>query len=68
MIVGTLIVKVWRFFRKDRPSCRRASPHKAAAKEAAVDEEKAGLMEEQVAPPVYQEEAPAASEDKTPEA
>ncbi|KAK1826713.1 hypothetical protein QBC39DRAFT_268586 [Podospora conica] len=65
MLVGTVIVSLWRtFFR--RPSERRhrrhhsrsqSQSHKAALdKEALVEEEKAGLMEDQEAPPSYEAE------------
>ena len=64
MLVGTVIVSLWRtFFR--RPSERRhrrhhsrshSQSHKAVAKEALVEEEKAGLMEDQEAPPSYEAE------------
>jgi hypothetical protein len=37
--------------------CRRHLRRKAAAKEAAVDEEKSGLMEHHDLPPSYDEEA-----------
>jgi hypothetical protein len=61
MLIGTLIVSVWRaLFR--RPSHRRSRAHsrshKASKKEVAVAEveEKAGLMEDQDAPPSYEDE------------
>jgi hypothetical protein len=54
MVVGTLIVSVWRFFFR-RPS-RRHSHHKAADKEVAFTEEKSGLIEHQDPPPSYEAE------------
>lgn len=64
MMVGTLIVGLWRkvvrgqsFF--PRHHCRRhrsGRTHKAAPKEVAVEEEKTGLMEHQDPPPSYDEE------------
>ncbi|KAB5547179.1 hypothetical protein GE09DRAFT_202187 [Coniochaeta sp. 2T2.1] len=60
MMVGTLIVSVWRVFFR-RPSQRRHShsPHKAPMSEedAADGEEKSGLMEHQDPPPTYDAEA-----------
>lgn len=61
MAVGTVIVGLWRFFRKpthtSRRHSRRHSLHKASHKEAVVAEEKSGLLaeEEQDAPPAYQD-------------
>ncbi|KAK3336201.1 hypothetical protein B0T19DRAFT_32459 [Cercophora scortea] len=57
MMVGTFIVSVWRTFIR-KPSHRHAghSHHHAATKEAAVVEEKAGLMEHQDPPPSYEAE------------
>ncbi|KAK4174051.1 hypothetical protein QBC36DRAFT_313326 [Triangularia setosa] len=61
MAVGTVIVAMWRFFRKPthtRRHSRRHSLHKASHKEAVVAEEKSGLLaaeEEQDAPPAYQD-------------
>lgn len=73
MLVGTVIVSLWRtFFR--RPSERRhrrhhsrshSQSHKAVAKEALVEEEKAGLMEDQEAPPSYEAEDGAQKTDTT---
>ncbi|KAK0661585.1 hypothetical protein QBC41DRAFT_330356 [Cercophora samala] len=63
MAVGTVIVAMWRFFRKpthtSRRHSRRHSLHKASHKEAVVAEEKSGLLaaeeEEQDAPPAYRD-------------
>ncbi|KAK0718842.1 hypothetical protein B0T21DRAFT_338689 [Apiosordaria backusii] len=61
MAVGTVIVALWRFFRKPshtRRHSRRHSLHKTSHKEAVVAEEKSGLLaeeEEQDAPPAYQD-------------
>ncbi len=61
MMVGTLIVGLWRVFvrrqsffhqRRRHGHCH----HKASQKEAAVAEEKSGLMEHQDAPPSYEDE------------
>jgi len=64
MLVGTMIVSVYRFFFRRSRHGRRArahsrSQHKAARKEAAAAEveEKSGLMEHQDPPPSYDEEA-----------
>ncbi|KAK3693788.1 hypothetical protein B0T22DRAFT_370905 [Podospora appendiculata] len=60
MIVGTFIVSVWRtFIRKPSHPHAGHSHHHAATKEAAVIEEKAGLMEHQDPPPSYEAEAEA---------
>ncbi|KAH6855112.1 hypothetical protein B0I37DRAFT_47315 [Chaetomium sp. MPI-CAGE-AT-0009] len=62
MAVGTLLVSLWRaFFRRRRSSSsghrRRHSHHKAPRKEVVlVEDEKAGLMENQDAPPSYEEQ------------
>ncbi|KAK1758528.1 hypothetical protein QBC47DRAFT_144331 [Echria macrotheca] len=63
MVVGTVIVALWRTFVR-RPSRhhhrhhRRHSSHhhKAPPKEAAVEDEKSGLMENQDLPPAYDAE------------
>ncbi len=73
MMVGTLIVMVWRtLFRKNhvgsgRARCGRARCQKAAKKEAAVAEEKAGLMEEQIAPPAYEDNTEGSNEESAEE-
>lgn len=65
MMVGTLIISIWRvFFRR---SCARHthcpiqfrthSHHKSSKHEADVAEEKSGLMDHQDPPPTYEEEA-----------
>ncbi|KAK5654359.1 hypothetical protein OQA88_7268 [Cercophora sp. LCS_1] len=61
MVVGTVIVSLWRTF--VRPARRHhhrrhhsGHSHKAARKEAVVSEEKASLMEDQEAPPAYEAE------------
>jgi len=74
MMVGTVVVCLWRFFyRRQSPfarrHCRRRghSCHKTNVAEAAVvDEEKSGLMEDQDAPPQYEmpEEATIESDTK----
>lgn len=62
MAVGTLLVSLWRaFFRRRRSGSsghrRRHSHHKAPRKEVVlVEDEKAGLMENQDAPPSYEEQ------------
>ncbi|KAB5559978.1 hypothetical protein GE09DRAFT_73797 [Coniochaeta sp. 2T2.1] len=60
MMVGTLIVSVWRVFFR-RPSHRRDSHSHSKAltseEDAADGEEKSGLMEHQDPPPIYDEEA-----------
>ncbi|KAK3366998.1 hypothetical protein B0T24DRAFT_376259 [Lasiosphaeria ovina] len=65
MVVGTLIVSLWRrFFRRPSSSSgsghRRHhshhSHHRASLKEAVIAEEKAGLMEYQEEPSPYQDE------------
>ncbi|KAK3394105.1 hypothetical protein B0H63DRAFT_35773 [Podospora didyma] len=59
MVVGTLIVSLWRtFFRRRSPHHHRRSHshHKAAPKEAVVEEEKSGLMSNQAAPPAYEDD------------
>lgn len=62
MMVGTLIITIWRtFVRKDRAGCPYARRYKAVHREVAVAEEKAGLMGEQSPPPAYDE--PAADEN-----
>ncbi|KAH8882670.1 hypothetical protein GQ53DRAFT_753469 [Thozetella sp. PMI_491] len=68
MLVGSFIVLVWRaMFRRGHARCRHACRHKAASKEAAVAEEKAGLMEQQSPPPAYEEEEEeAAPKEETP--
>lgn len=66
MVVGTVLVSLWNKMsgrrrrrrhgnghRRHRSS--RSHRHKASPKEAVVDEEKAGLMEDQEAPPSYEE-------------
>lgn len=68
MIVGTLMVGIWRKFVRGQsffPQHRRRSHsggshhHKAARAEAAAEEEKAGLMQEDVSelPPAYDDDA-----------
>lgn len=62
MMVGTFVVAIFRaFFR--RPSRRHAGRalHKASRSEAAVAEEKSGLMNDQDAPPSYEDETPSDS-------
>ncbi|ROW10419.1 hypothetical protein VMCG_01804 [Cytospora schulzeri] len=65
MIVGTLMVGVWRkfvrgqtFFPQHRRRSHSGASHKAARMEAAAAEEKAGLMQEDVSelPPTYEDE------------
>lgn len=65
MIVGTLMVGVWRkfvrgqsFFPQHRRRNHTGASHKAARMEAAAEEEKAGLMQEDVSelPPAYEGE------------
>ncbi|KAK3330936.1 hypothetical protein B0H66DRAFT_528281 [Apodospora peruviana] len=60
MMVGTVIVSLWRmFFRRGGSShhYRHTHHHRAARKEtAAVEEEKSGLMENQDPPPSYEAE------------
>ncbi|EOO01616.1 hypothetical protein UCRPA7_2840 [Phaeoacremonium minimum UCRPA7] len=64
MIVGTLVVGLWRKFVRGQSffvhgHCRRHArhaEHKAAHKEAVVEEEKSGLMEHQDPPPSYEDE------------
>ncbi|KAL2261595.1 hypothetical protein VTK26DRAFT_3804 [Humicola hyalothermophila] len=59
MVVGTVLVSLWRVFRRRRSHRHRHSGrahHRAARKEAALSEEKSGLMEDQEAPPAYEEE------------
>ncbi len=62
MVVGTLLVGLWRvavrgqpFFPHRRRHAGHAH-HKSAQKEAAVAEEKSGLIEDQDLPPSYNEE------------
>lgn len=62
MLVGTLIVTLWRKFVRGGSSRRRRHSHaghahrKAAQQEVAYAEEKSGLLEHQDAPPAYDEE------------
>ncbi|KAK4124943.1 hypothetical protein N657DRAFT_632876 [Parathielavia appendiculata] len=57
MAVGTVIVSLWRVvFRRRNGHRRHHSHHNAAHKEAALDEEKSGLMEHEDLPPSYDEE------------
>lgn len=60
MVVGTVVVSVWRFFFRRNSTTharrRRHSLRKAARQEeAAYSDEKAGLMNYQDEPPAYQE-------------
>ncbi|KAI1402639.1 hypothetical protein F4819DRAFT_274282 [Hypoxylon fuscum] len=70
MMVGTLVVFVWRLmFRRggSRRHHRHGHHHKASHAEAVVDEEKSGLMaheEEVEAPPAYIEEGIVVLDDK----
>ncbi len=63
MVVGTLIVGVWRVFVRRQPFFPRRRHHhtghvhhKSAQKEVAVAEEKSGLMDHQDPAPSYEEE------------
>ncbi|KAI1427379.1 hypothetical protein F5Y12DRAFT_712184 [Xylaria sp. FL1777] len=70
MMVGTFIVFLWRlFFRRSssRSSHRCRYAHKAARREAAADEEKSGLLNNQEdieSPPAYAESNVTVVEDK----
>ncbi|KAI1337100.1 hypothetical protein F5Y15DRAFT_161207 [Xylariaceae sp. FL0016] len=75
MMVGTFIVFLWRTFVR-RDSCQRRNKyahgrcHKAAQHDAAVDDEKSGLMayhEDADIPPAYVESGIVASDEKRPE-
>ena len=75
MMVGTFIVFLWRTFfrppgRRHHHRRRPGSLHKAAHREAAGADEKAGLMahQEEETLPAYIEEGVIASDDKNSEA
>ena len=56
MIVGTLIVTLWRaFFRRSSRRHAGRSLHKSTHRENGIAEEKSGLMENQDLPPTYEE-------------
>ncbi|KAI1120407.1 hypothetical protein F5Y10DRAFT_258475 [Nemania abortiva] len=73
MMVGTFVVFLWRtFFRRpsSRSSHRCRYAHKAAKHEAVADEEKSGLLTDQLeaeSPPAYVETNLVVTDDKKPE-